>query len=87
MQVRFQHWDSLISGDPEDNEIDIAHGFYPWETLYPLDLCRNGCGLSRIDVSSGKVLKCSAPEPHKATSEIRLHITELESEFKSLLPG
>jgi hypothetical protein len=51
--------DRLMAEDPDDREIREAHGF-TWDDNWQDDslLCRNGCGLSYPDITSGKIREC-----------------------------
>jgi hypothetical protein len=55
------YWEMLDGEDPDDRAIREAHGFgYSDDWEDPALLCRNGCGLSYPDISSGKIRQCSA---------------------------
>jgi hypothetical protein len=54
----------IMSEDPDDRDIRVAHGFTredDWEDLSLL--CRNGCGKSYYVIAVGKVRACPGAEP------------------------
>jgi hypothetical protein len=59
----FEEIDRLMGEDPDDRAIREAHGFaYEDDWQDRSLLCRNGCGLSYPDISSGKMRECSAAD-------------------------
>ena len=59
--MSFAEIDRLMGEDPDDRAIREAHGFtYEDDWQDRSLLCRNGCGLSYPDISSGKIRRCSA---------------------------
>lgn len=61
MTVDFEEADRLMGEDPDDRAIREAHGFtYEDDWQDGSLMCRNGCGLSYPDISSGKIRQCSA---------------------------
>ena len=56
-------WKSMLEGeDPDDRAVREAHGFGYREPDYPDGAaCRNGCGASYGEISSGKIRECRGP--------------------------
>ena len=60
----FAEIERIAGEDPDDRDIREAHGFtYEDDWQDESLLCRNGCGLSYPDVSSGKIRECRAKVP------------------------
>ena len=52
------YWEMLEGEDPDDRAIREAHGI-GYDVPYSDDVvCRNGCGLTYLEISSGKVHEC-----------------------------
>lgn len=61
-------WCEMLEGeDPDDRAIREAHGIGYREPHTADVKCRNGCGLSYVELSAGKVRECEAvsddPQP------------------------
>ena len=58
--MHFAEIERIMGEDPDDRAIREAHGFtYEDDWQDESLLCRNGCGLSYPDISSGKIRECS----------------------------
>lgn len=80
---RARLFEIIITRDPEDHAIDVAHGFPAGHNDYD-ELCRNGCGLPYGEIVAGKAMRCLAPE-HTATAEIQAAEEALWAEFQKTL--
>jgi hypothetical protein len=59
--LTFAEIDRLMGEDPDDRAIREAHGFAFEDDYRDISLiCRNGCGRTYYDISSGKVRQCSS---------------------------
>lgn len=78
----FAEIDRLMGEDPDDRAIREAHGFtYEDDWQDRSLLCRNGCGLSYPDISSGKIRECSAADTDEHQDDDSGYATMTSGEF------
>lgn len=59
--LTLREWVEMLEGeDPDDRSIREAHGIGYREPFSEEVMCRNGCGLTYVELASGKIRKCRA---------------------------
>jgi len=62
----FEEFDRFMSEDPEDRRIMENHGFTYEDDFRDLTLlCRNGCGLTYLEVVQDKIEKCRGKDDNE----------------------
>jgi hypothetical protein len=61
IKLSFAEMERIASEDPDDRLDRIAHGFLYDDNYRDESLkCRNGCGLTYMEVVAGKIRECTA---------------------------